>query len=1200
MQPTGKMDDKAIFNAIRVIDSPDERRAHLRNACGDDIEQRNRVAALLQKFEPDSPFLESPASELHHPLETPPIHEAPEQIGPYRIREEIGEGGMGVVYMAQQSEPVRRKVALKVIKPGMDSRQVIARFEAERQALAVMNHSGIAGILDAGMTDEGRPFFVMEFVPGTRIDKYCDDARLPVNDRLRLLVDVCQAVQHAHQKGIIHRDLKPSNILVTRKDGMPAVKIIDFGIAKALDHDLTEKTLFTHASEMIGTPAYMSPEQVEGSGLNVDTRSDVYSLGVVLYKLLAGVTPFDKETLSSARPDEMRRMICQDDPLRPSRRISTLNNNQVSTITERRRIDSRRLSLSIQRELDWVVMKALEKDPLRRYESASALAADLQRYLDDDVVEACPPSNWYRLRKYAGRHKGVLTAAGLIAITLLASTAISVSYALQSARSEALAETRLQKSQQDFQRALTALDTVVDEFSSAELAQLPGLARTRDATLERILTLYDEVAEDHAGETSALQQKAIAYQKIARIYGVMGRRNEEEAALDQGITIIEELLVAAPDNQSMKDDLVTLLFARLHSPIRSAEARLADVERALILQRELFIQDPQERTHRLGLLLFKVAERLPTDSPRAYALVTESIRIADEQRQRPHPSSYHWLAKHALHEDNWIDTDANYRLAIDGFRLSSEAGHRVDTRILSELCSEFAQLLNSRQHFEEAQQFYRTSVEVAKQLRRDYGSIPWYHEHLHRRLRNYMLDARSPAQQAEADRMVVQVFDTPTQAQPETGWLHAARSASLLRRSDAEKALTRAINEFPDEEWYLVRRAEHYRQAGDTMKAINDLASATDVAKGPDNHAAVAWRLITLSRELSEEGDFENAMQAAQLHNHRIADVWFTDVALSEAWLGLHEYKKALRCIEVAISAVPHEEWSQRWWIHKRHAQALFGLGRFEECVAALGKALELNPSDASIVGWIGAGRIAACHDENFRDGIRQLADQAVKLTNGSADSISARASVLLALDDQQQARSDIEKLLKQMLTQDNTRGYSWYRAAMLAIRVNDLPRYRELCQAMLTRFNSSDDPNDLHFAAWSSCLLVDATDERLLCVTIAEQAVKAEPTNKQYLNGLGAAQFRANDYEAALNSLSTAADLKTGKTSNAYIAYFRAMTEHQLGRQQDANASLSDANKLAQQELSDVDSPAAWNRRLTLELLRKEAEALIGNTEGQ
>src|SRR5438874_4484661 len=340
-------------------------------------------------------------------------------VGPYKLLEQIGGGGMGVVYMAEQLHPIRRKVALKIIKPGMDSGQVIARFEAERQALTMMDHPNIAKVLDAGTTDAGRPYFVMELVKGIPITDYCDQARLSTRERLELFMLVCNAVQHAHQKGIIHRDLKPSNVLVTLHDDKPVVKVIDFGIAKATGQQLTEKTLFTNFAQMIGTPLYMSPEQAQMSGLDIDTRSDIYSLGVLLYELLTGNTPFEQDRLRTVGLDEVRRIIREEEPARPSTRLSTLG-PAAATTSANRGSDPRRLSRLFRGELDWVVMKALEKDRNRRYESPGALAADVGRYLADEPVQACPPSAWYRARKFTRRHKAGLAVAGLVLLFVVA------------------------------------------------------------------------------------------------------------------------------------------------------------------------------------------------------------------------------------------------------------------------------------------------------------------------------------------------------------------------------------------------------------------------------------------------------------------------------------------------------------------------------------------------------------------------------------------------------------------------------------------------------------------------------------------------------------------------------------------------------------------------------------------------------------
>ena len=357
----GRLDERSIFLSAIELDSTEERAAFLEYACGESPALRSRIEALLDAHGRSLGLLDlpdvRPATIAAAPASRDRLDASGTEIGPYRLLEEIGEGGMGQVFMAEQTAPVRRKVALKIIKLGMDSRQVIARFEAERQALALMDHPNIARVLDAGATATGRPYFVMELVKGIPITDYCDRERLPVRERLNLFVLVCRAVQHAHQKGIIHRDIKPSNVLITLQDGVPVPKVIDFGIAKATGQSLTDKTLYTGFMQLIGTPLYMSPEQAEMSGLDVDTRSDIYSLGVLLYELLTGSTPFDGETLRKAAFDEMRRIIREDVPPKPSTRLSTLGETR-SAVSARRGSDPRRLNRAVGGELDWIAMKA--------------------------------------------------------------------------------------------------------------------------------------------------------------------------------------------------------------------------------------------------------------------------------------------------------------------------------------------------------------------------------------------------------------------------------------------------------------------------------------------------------------------------------------------------------------------------------------------------------------------------------------------------------------------------------------------------------------------------------------------------------------------------------------------------------------------------------------------------------------------------
>ncbi len=644
MQPQSH--EKSIFLDAMELSSPSERAALLDRACGKDHALRARVEVLLRAHAQPQALLDDPQALA--PAGYPAAEGPGSIIGPYKLLQQIGEGGMGTVFMAEQTVPVKRTVALKIIKPGMDSKQVIARFEAERQALALMDHPNIAKVLDGGATPAagefpGRPFFVMELVKGIPITQYCDQNQVTPSQRLELFLPVCQAVQHAHQKGLIHRDLKPSNVLVAEYDDRPVVKIIDFGVAKAIGQNLTDRTLFTEFGQLLGTLEYMSPEQAKLNALDVDTRSDIYTLGVLLYELLTGTTPLGKDCLRQAAFDEVLRIIREDEPPKPSTRLSNLgkarsHEGEASTrldggenlvsptpsrlslalVAAQRRIEPGRLTKLVTGDLDWIVMKCLEKDRNRRYETANGLAMDVQRYLAGEAVLAAPPGAMYRVGKFVSRHRAGVVAGLAIAMALLLGVIGTTTGLVWSIRAARTAEAQRDKAQriaefmgQIFQgvgpfvaqgRDTTMLrelmDTAARRIRGGELTAAP------EAEIQLRITIGDVYRQIDAWESA----EAMLGPALALARKMYGEEHEQVAAalfnhawLIEGLGQVDEALRMHQAALAMRrrlfegdhPDVATSLshVAFCLSNLTRGEEALSHYEEALAMQQRLFPGD---------------------------------------------------------------------------------------------------------------------------------------------------------------------------------------------------------------------------------------------------------------------------------------------------------------------------------------------------------------------------------------------------------------------------------------------------------------------------------------------------------------------------------------------------------------------------------------------------------------------------------
>jgi serine/threonine protein kinase/tetratricopeptide (TPR) repeat protein len=823
-----------IFHAAVEQHAPEQWDAYLEQACAGDEELRRQAAVMLKAHVQDKGPLDYKPfgnDDRTGACEHEELTERPGTlIGPYKLLEQIGEGGFGVVFMAEQTQPMRRKVALKVLKPGMDTRQVIARFEAERQALALMDHPNIARVLDGGATASGRPYFVMDLVKGPPITDYCNQAEFTLRERLGLFVAVCSAVQHAHQKGIIHRDIKPSNVLVTMQDATPVVKVIDFGIAKAMGQQLTEKTLFTGFAQLIGTPAYMSPEQADPSGQDVDTRSDIYSLGVLLYELLTGTTPFEGKRLQEAGFDEMRRIIREEDPPRPSTRLSTLA-EAATTVAAERRSDPGRSHRFVRGDLDLIVMKALSKARNERYATAKELADDVECFLDDRPIQARPPTWGDRARKWARRHLVLVRSAA--ALLLLAVVALAVGAGVLRLKNIELAAAN-EKERQQRQRAdinLAAARKAVDDFY-LKIAENPKLRSADFHALRKQLVaaavpFYEEFVKQEQDDPELEYDRAKVFGRLGMIRQEMGEIKEAMASYEQAQALFRRLAESYPDirkyrwNFARSYHSIGTLFLEMRRFDEAEKVLRPGVEQQKALVKDfpaeaVFLSDLVNGYNNLAYALYesgrpKEGEQVLRDALRSSReLVAKFPRVAEHRQGLS--TCLHNLA-------NVLGMSGRQREAADLFResvkvlksLADESpGNPEYRQELARSQHNLGDLLRDTGRPKDAEPFFREAVKLFGELAEKFPRVPRYRYELalnHLGLGQTLAALHRP-QEAEMEyRQAVTIYQPLVKAYPA-----APEYQSELAESLAELALLRRDANELAEARKLLQEAVSYQQ----------------------------------------------------------------------------------------------------------------------------------------------------------------------------------------------------------------------------------------------------------------------------------------------------------------------------------------------------------------------------------------------------